>query len=181
MLPSMQVFDADPAKWPWFYFKFQRRVTQLHYDDAQRLPIFKTCLSPRVQRTVGRCLHDPKFYRHTLATLEEQYGCADCVCRACISKLLGLSAVKESDLEGPRTFLEEIESCVSTLTLNGFEYELIWSPYLSSSIEATEEYPVKMSSFLFFIIKLTIPSFPSSSCVSHVRCRTHRTFLTCLD
>ena len=43
-------------------------------EDAQRMAILRTCLSPPVQRTVGRILNDPKFYSNALAALTERYG-----------------------------------------------------------------------------------------------------------
>ena len=44
MLPSMPIFDGDPAEWPMFHAEFQRRVHQPYYDDAQRMAILRTCL-----------------------------------------------------------------------------------------------------------------------------------------
>ena len=88
--------------------------------------MLKNSLSLRIQRILGG-LYEPEYCKRIIESLKEKFGRRDRVCRACISKLLGLPNLREGDFEGMRSFQEGIKDCNSTLTKSKFEQELVSS------------------------------------------------------
>ncbi|KFD62161.1 hypothetical protein M514_03760 [Trichuris suis] len=110
-------FSGRTRDWPMFITSFRQSVHDILDSDTERLNILRELLDDDVKRSVSKYLYNPKCYEELMRILERRYGNPQRIIHACLKSIEALSTWKDFDLPGLRSFCNELQGIVATLSL----------------------------------------------------------------
>ncbi|KFD49167.1 hypothetical protein M513_09991 [Trichuris suis] len=140
-LPKMEIpkFSGRTRDWPVFITSFRQSVHDILDPDTDRLNILRELLDDDVKRSVSKYLYNPKCYEELMRILERRYGNPQRIIHACLKSIEALSTWKDFDLPGLRSFCNELQGIVATLSLGNHHVEIESAGNLMAAVKKMPE------------------------------------------
>ena len=125
-LPKIQVqkFDGSPEKFPTFRQRFRQMVESRPLEDSVKMTLLLQFLEGPALKAVQRYEALPGGLTSALKTLEDRFGRASQVVRACVDALVKGPVIQNNDRQGLQQLADDAQITYDTLKSLGYIGEM---------------------------------------------------------